>query len=152
MALDTEQTKNSLFGNIKKQSLKSVSVEELPVAPIQNRIEKVQPIAVKEPQREEKSDAEPQEDTILAKWQTLDRVTVLLSEEEKEGLDKLSKKIMKYRAKDTRGKKEKERITANTIIRALIDNLLECEDKLEMTVLETEEDVRAWIKNELIRS
>lgn len=80
------------------------------------------------------------------KWQSLDKVTVLLSTEQKEGLDKIAKKIMKYRSDATKGSQEKERVTANTLMRVLVDAFLERESQLEMEVIIDEEAARKWIE------
>jgi hypothetical protein len=46
----------------------------------------------------------------------------LLTAEQKANLDELAKKIMKSRNKDLM--KNRERITANTVLRAMLDNFL----------------------------
>lgn len=119
MAIDQEETKNTLFGNIKKHA-------------------KVKDSPKEEVRIESKKEAQP------AKWETLDRVTVLLTEEQKDGLDKLARKLMKFRARETRGNPGKERITANTFIRVLIDNLLEREAGLPLEVISSEEELKLW--------
>lgn len=48
---------------------------------------------------------------------------------------------MKYRSKNAK-RLDKERITANTLMRVLIDNLLSAEAMMQEEVLMTEEDVR----------
>lgn len=121
MAIDQEEAKSTLFGNSRNQTKAN------------NRPKKEMAIeARKEPL------SEP------AKWETLDRVTVLLTEEQKDGLDKLARKLMKFRAKETRGNPDKERITANTFIRVLIDNLLERETGLPLEVVSSEEELKLW--------
>jgi hypothetical protein len=86
-----------------------------------------------------------QQQRRLAKWETLDRVTVLLTEEQKEGLDKLARRLMKFRAKETRGNPDKERITSNSIIRALIDIFLEHATDTPLEVISSEEDLKVWV-------
>ncbi|MFI5344201.1 MAG: hypothetical protein ACHQUC_08275, partial [Chlamydiales bacterium] len=56
---------------------------------------------------------------------------------------------MKFRSKQLKGNEEKERITANTIIRALIENFLEFENSLELEVLVSENDVCDWLSRML---
>ena len=73
-------------------------------------------------------------------------MTVLLSTEQKEGLDKIAKKVMKYRSDATKGSQEKERITANTLMRVLIDAFLERENQLPIEVITNEETARKWVE------
>lgn len=128
MAIDKEQTRDNLFGNIKKE--KQVILERPSITPS---------LVIDQP-------ADLADGKTLAKWQTLDRVTVFLSQQQKEELDRIAKKIMKYRAKAGFGKKERERITANTLIRALVDALFEKEkNNAEIPVIDKEEDAKAWI-------
>lgn len=121
MAIDKEETKNSLFGNIKKQTKTN-----------------------DRPEKEDTKEASLTPQNQLAKWETLDRVTVLLTEEQKDGLDRLARKLMKFRVRETKGNPTKERITANTIIRALIDNLLERESDVPLEVVISEEELKIW--------
>lgn len=84
--------------------------------------------------------------TSKPKWQSLDKVTVLLSAEQKEGLDRVAKRIMKFRSDATKGSQDKERITANTLMRVLIDVFLEKENQLPMEVITNEETARKWVE------
>jgi hypothetical protein len=52
---------------------------------------------------------------------------------------------MKYRSRDLKGNEDKERITTNVIIRALIENFLSKEESFPMEVLSSETDVHEWI-------
>jgi hypothetical protein len=52
---------------------------------------------------------------------------------------------MKFRSNQLKGIEEKERITANTILRSLIDNFLEVEDSLQLETLTSEKEVKEWI-------
>jgi hypothetical protein len=52
---------------------------------------------------------------------------------------------MKFRSRNLKGNDSKERITANTLMRALIDIFLEKENHLSMEILVDEDDVRKWI-------
>ncbi len=131
MAIDAKETKNSLFGGLKKEPIKPEQPEEL-----ENKQEK------KVYQDVKAIDHEP----ALPKWQSLDKVTALLTPEQKEGLDRIAKKIMKHRSRDLKGNDSKERITANTLIRALIENFIYVEESLKMEVLSSEEDVHLWIR------
>ncbi len=124
MALD-KGAGDSLFGSLKKPA-----AERVEVTPEKDTD------AIKAVQ------AEP-----TAKWQTLDKVTVLLTTEQKEGLDRVAKKLMKYRSKDLKGNESKERITANTLMRALIENFLDMEEAMQLEVLSSEDDVHKWVSN-----
>jgi Zn-dependent oligopeptidase len=124
MALDKEAG-NTLFGNIKKSAAKEEAVDI-------------------SPESKEVVSAEIQS---KAKWHEFDKVTALLTTEQKEGLDRVARKLMKHRSKFLKNKSDSERITANTIIRALIDNFLKFEDSMVIDVFSSEEEVRSWIAN-----
>ena len=72
-------------------------------------------------------------------------MTVLLTTEQKAGLDLVAKKIMKYRSKEAKECEVKERITSNTLIRCLVDHFLQMESFIQMEALQSENDVQAWI-------
>ena len=129
MALDKD-TGSTLFGSIKK----SAETKQDPV-PTTQSITHTQ-------------DSTPvyQDSISTPKWQSLDKVTVLMTADQKEGLDRIAKKLMKHRSKVLKGKDDKERITANTIMRAIIENFLKHENMMELEVLTTEDDVNAWIE------
>lgn len=133
MAINPQETKNSLFGGLKKD----------PII-IQQKSQSLSEEIHKETISIEKKSSDS--DQLLPKWQSLDKVTALLTTKQKEGLDRVSKKIMKYRSRNLKGNDSKERITANTLIRALIENFLTLEDSLQMEILSSEEDVYEWIK------
>lgn len=94
------------------------------------------PSPLKQPQQ-----AEP----TTPKYQTFEKVTALMTEEQKRGLDDVAKRVMKHRSAATKGNADKERITANTLLRALIDNFLAHEKELQTEILLSENDARAWI-------
>lgn len=125
MAIDPKETKNSLFGGLKK------------APPVQPKVEPEQIQSEEPKQQEAKTDQ---------KWQSFDKVTALLTTEQKEGLDRVAKKIMKFRSKELKGHESKERITANTLIRSLIDLFLEKEADSNMKILADEEAVKEWVK------
>lgn len=140
MAINTNDTKDSLFGALKKA-----------VKPVPKEIDLAQEKIFKEP---ENASSSPYTSHIkesnpaisaLPKWQTFDKVTTLLTSDQKEGLDRIAKKLMKYRSKQLKGLDNKERITANTLIRSLIDNFLELEDSLHFETLTSEKEVKEWI-------
>lgn len=148
MALDKNATKESLFGNIKKPGKQD---KKQPDQPVNHEHEKEKLGFTPEHQKTITSieDQPPGAEQIKPKWQTLDKVTVLLSSEQKQRLDGITRKLMKHRANATRGA-EKERLTANTLIRALIDIFLELEENFPLEVLISEEDVKAWIQRNLM--
>jgi putative protein kinase ArgK-like GTPase of G3E family len=154
MALDIEATEVSLFGNIKREAEKlkkditlSLQQEEKSILEINNltNVNASQTSSELETNRKQIL-TESESSSHKPKWQNLDKVTVLLSTEQKEGLDRLAKKIMKYRSSITKGNLDKERITANTLIRVLVDVFLERENQLEMEVIADEEAVCKWIE------
>jgi hypothetical protein len=73
-----------------------------------------------------------------AKWTKLNKVNVLLSHRQKDLLDTIAKKAM--RGREAGG--EKERITANTILRCLIDVLESKTEKLNLIDVGSEEELR----------
>jgi hypothetical protein len=144
MAIDTGETKNSLFGGFKKAP-KQVSDENLVSKnELQIKID-IDTEAVENENKIIQNDLS-ENFQIQPKWQTFDKVTALLTTEQKEGLDRVAKKLMKFRAKDLKGRDDKERITANTLIRALVENFLNLEDMMQLEVLNNEKDVQKWLK------
>ncbi|CAF23758.1 hypothetical protein [Candidatus Protochlamydia amoebophila] len=138
MAINPQETKNSLFSGLKSTSQKPLE-EVKPESASLNYIH--------QPKINNES-SELQVQSVIGqkpKWQSLDKVTALLTAEQKEGLDQVAKKIMKFRSRDLKGNDSKERITANTLMRALIDIFLEKENHLSMEILVDEDDVRKWI-------
>lgn len=134
MAINPQETKNSLFGGLKKDPIVIQPEYQAPSEEINKEVVPVEENSI-------------DSDQALPKWQSLDKVTALLTTEQKEGLDRVAKKIMKYRSRDLKGNDSKERITANTLIRGLIENFLALEGALKMEILSSEEDVHAWIKD-----
>lgn len=144
--IDPIETKNSLFGGLKSSAKRSESQPKFDENPESSNLHS--------PKDEiANSSSLPTQSTIGAdvsveekpKWLMLDKVTVLLTTEQKEGLDRVAKKIMKNRSKELKGKEDKERITANTLIRALVTKFLSLEDLGSNEVLSSEKDVHAWI-------
>lgn len=138
MAIDANETRNTLFGGLKKSS--HPQKKENAVA------EETKNSAVEEKEYVSTETKAINRESTTPKWLNLDKVTVLLTTKQKEGLDRVAKKIMKYRSRDLKGNDSKERITANTLIRSLIENFLLLENDLQMEILSSEEDVHEWIK------
>lgn len=124
-AIDKKSVGDSLFKNFTKQE---TAQREKPAA---REI-------VAEPALEERH---------LSKYLTLQRVTVLFDEPQKEGLDLLARKIMRHRSLNSKEKRKKERITANTIVRALVDCLLEKEQNVELPIIYTEAEAKSWVRD-----
>jgi hypothetical protein len=142
MAIDTGKTKDSLFGNIAKKGAPKPQPQE-PDAKQEVEAQKPPP-----PQEMAKADP-PAKESSPPKYQTFAKVTALLTTEQKDGLDRIAKKIMRHRAKEIKGQDNRERITANTLIRALIDNFLDREEAAQVEVLSSEEDAHAWVRKVL---
>jgi hypothetical protein len=145
MALD-DGVGDSLFKNIKKQAPQA-NQNALHPQPVEKDSERsAQDVAFPEPQKPlAQKQVQQQEAQAVPKWQTLDKVMVLLTTEQKEGLDRIAKRIMKFRSKEIKGQ-EKERITANTLIRALVDNFLKHEESVQLEVVTSEDDVKEWVR------
>lgn len=138
--IDTTATKNSLFGGLKVEAKPLEIVTEAKAVPEEK------PVLVKIIEADSKTKPE-QVKSNNSKWQTLDKVNVLLTTDQKDGLDRVAKKIMKHRSKQLKGRDGKERITANTLIRALIDHFLELEGSFETEVMLSEKDVQEWVRS-----
>lgn len=154
MALDTESASKALFGKhlTKEKSSEpnpEVKENELNLLPKEEPAHTV-PLT-QQPKASQKVEEPSAVTEQIPKWQSLDKVTVLLTAEQKEGLDRVAKKVMKFRSRDLKGNDSKERITANTLIRALVENFLRLEDSMQMEVLSSEEDVHEWVKALLSR-
>ena len=128
MAIDTDEAQDNLFGDFKKKSKKSKKEPE--GTPVDKYVQ--YGLALKD------------EKASKAKWQDFEKVTALLSYEQKEQLDKIAKQAMKYRSK-LPATKERERITTNTVLRALIESFLERAQDLDEEVINDERDAKEWI-------
>ncbi len=84
----------------------------------------------------------PEMDPKKAKYLQYDKVTVLMKHEHKTLIDLLSKKIHKQRIPNKRS----ERITANMIIRCLIEVLNENQDNCSFSNIHYEKDLKEEIK------
>lgn len=131
MALDKQKTSDSLFKNFNKaKNVSNVAVIDKP----------------RERSQDDSIDPAPVENNLQPKWKTLEKVAVLLSVEQRDGIERIAKNIMRNRAKRSINSEKRERITANTIIRALIDTLLEKETLASGLAANAEEEVRDWLK------
>jgi len=74
------------------------------------------------------------------KWKELEKVNVLMSDDQKDFLDDMSRRIMRSRSK---GNKEgRERITSNTILRVLIDLLKDERKAFDYQDIENESSLK----------
>ena len=81
----------------------------------------------------------------LPKFATLERVIALLTSTQKDSVDDLARQIMRFRSRSTSLKEDRERITANTVYRALVDNFISRLDLLKMVEIQNEEELKEWI-------
>jgi len=81
----------------------------------------------------------------LPKWKTLEKITVLLTSEQRDAMNDLAKTLMRFRSHEDLSKDERERITANSIFRALLDNFISKANSLEIEAIQNEDELRKWI-------
>ena len=103
MAIDREETKNSLFGGFQKSV--TSKVKEFGSSGKKTEVSKGKLVTPK-----------------LPKWKTLEKVTVLLSSEQKDLMDDVARRLMRFRQKEGSSDNETERITANSVVRGILDN------------------------------
>ncbi len=89
--------------------------------------------------------AAPLEGHKLPKWKTLEKITVLLTSEQRDAVDDLVRTLMRFRSHEDVSKDERERITANSIFRALLDNFISKAISLEIEAIQNEDELRKWI-------
>lgn len=65
---------------------------------------------------------------------------------QKDALDDIARKIMRFRAQHTAVKEDRERITANTVFRALIDNFIDRFPYIKMEPIQNEDELREWLQ------
>lgn len=123
-AIDPEDTKNKLFGSIKKAQ---------------------EPVAAPKAKRAKNPEAVDTTPGDIPKWKTLDKVTVLLTSEQRDGMEDIARKLMRFRPKLEKVGGERERITANTVFRALVESFLDRVDGLPMDVIQNEAELKAWL-------
>ena len=122
MAIDREETKNQLFGGFQKSRTPEVQKEKSPVVSI-----------------------DKSETSKLPKWKTLEKVTILLTSEQKDHMDDVARKLMRFRQKGCSPLDDKERITANSVVRVILDNVIERIDALEIQNIRTENELKTWM-------
>jgi hypothetical protein len=124
-ALDVQNASDTLFGNIKKQAKTKKDI--LPPEVTENVI------------------SVSKTSTITLKNE-VDKVTVFISSEQKDFLESVAKKVMRNRPKNQTPELRKERITSNTILRALLQNFLRCDHLLDDKLIYNEADAVKWLE------
>ena len=137
MVIDAEETKNSLFGGLKtstpKTEKKQLTSEVAKLATCKVETAPIPPL--------------PQDQApALPKWKTLEKVTVLLTNQQRDAIEDLARSIMRNRSQNSPSKDDRERITANTVVRALIDNLIDTVSGLKMKEIKNEDELKLWLQ------
>ena len=127
MVIDPEETKKSLFGGLKESTTPQVHKSKTP---------------------EVANTRTPH----LPKWKTLEKITVLLTNQQRDAIEDLARTIMRYRPQGSTSKEDRERITANTVVRALIDILIETAPSLKMQELRNEDELKSWLRQLLTKN
>lgn len=131
MKLDEKQASDSLFGNLKKESK-----------------EKKKVIAKKETVNEKPQKQRTPLKKKRVKNRRLISVNTALKENHKDFLDSLSKKIMRSRSSKST-QENCQRITGNSILRSLLDCLLEREGEINYEEIDNEEALTQRLKEVL---
>ena len=118
VGIDPEETKRSLFGGLKHAK----------------------------PPKSETSEVKNSRSSSVPKWKTLEKVTVLLTNQQRDAIEDTARQIMRHRSQGDVKSEERERVTANTVVRALIDNFIERSSSLKMESITNEEEVKSWIR------
>ena len=118
MAIDPEETKKSLFGGLRTSQT--------------SKVEKSATSKAKGP-------------PSLPKWKRLEKVTVLLTNEQRDAIEDLARQVMRFRSKESLPKEDRERITANTVVRALLDGFICKASSLEMEAISNEDELKEWL-------
>jgi hypothetical protein len=90
------------------------------------------------------SAVEEEETQELPKWKTLEKVTALITPKQRDALDRVAKGAMRNRYRIPH--KGRERITANTVLRALLEILADEIPTVEIPPLNNEDSVTDWIR------
>jgi hypothetical protein len=127
VVIDPEETKKSLFGGLKESKTPQVHKSKTP---------------------EVANTRTPP----LPKWKTLEKITVLLTNQQRDAIEDLARTIMRYRPQESTFKEDRERITANTVVRVLIDILIETVPSLKMQELRNEDELKSWLRQLLTKN
>jgi hypothetical protein len=120
MVIDPEEIKRSLFGGLRNSATPKVD---------KRATSKV-------------ADMEP---ASLPKWKRLEKVTVLLTNEQRDAIEDIARQVMRFRSKEPQSASDRERITANTVVRALLDGFICKVPSLEMESISNEDDLKRWV-------
>jgi hypothetical protein len=137
VVIDAEETKNSLFGGLKSSTPKAEKKQQT------SEVAKLDTCKLKTVEHQQL----PQVQTpALPKWKTLEKVTVLLTNQQRDAIEDLARAIMRNRSQSNPSKDDRERITANTVVRALIDNLIETISELQIKEIQNEDELKLWLQ------
>jgi len=120
MVIDPEETKRSLFGGLRNS-------------------------ATSKPKKSEPSKDKEIQSSSLPKWKRLEKVTVLLTNEQRDAIEDIARQVMRFRSKESQASSDRERITANTVVRALLDGFICKASALEMESISNEDDLKRWV-------
>lgn len=149
-ALNINDAKESLFGGIKAVAKKQQQDVKQPTKNLESNQKIKNPIFSKNEENAQQIQSLRHE-TELPKSMTFDRVTLRLTPEQRDQLAIIARKTMRARSRFGSNVDERERITSNTILRALIHNFLIRAEELEEASIYNEEDAIKWI-NQLFKS
>ena len=125
MAIDKDETKKSLFGGLKQQAA----------------LEVPKPVT-----REVKESDSPQvsesRTTELPKWKTFEKITALITAQQRDAIEEFAKKIMRSRTSKKTAANKRERITANTVLRALLDIFIYKAHDLKIDTIDNEDELK----------
>lgn len=152
MAIDQQETKNALFGNFpklkaeeqeKKGSKKAT--QQLSNIPSLNEVEKAREAlpSMQVPEKTIVTNSAPLAQPVKA--DPFERFFVRMTCEQRDGMDSVARKLMRFRPKPDGDGSERERITANCILRTLVDHFMERYPSLEMRSIMTVEDLYEWV-------
>lgn len=151
MAIDIQETQNSLFGNIPKTArieALNPEFEQQADTPVEQEAEQEEAKSKAQAHQSYSAETRPDErqESVPTgpKYSELDKATVLLYPDQKESLERWARRLMKHRSKAMKGE-SKERLTSNSFIRSLIDLALERESKLDLAFIHDENDLQAWL-------
>jgi hypothetical protein len=120
MAIDQQQARHQLFGGLdSKKTVQTPSYSTTVLEGTTEALVKRQP-----------------------KWENMEQHTVFLAPGQKDWLDTMAKKIM--RARKGSGKSDRERITANTLLRCILACAIE-DLQDQFPVIQNEEELMAWL-------
>lgn len=146
MAINTEDTKNSLFGGLSKAASREVknsstSIKPNTVSSGEFNLATQEVICANSVVKSTQGTVDP----YIPKWQTFEKVTVLLTTDQRDAVEEFSRKIMRQRKSKLKDLDSPERITSNSIIRAILDNAIERIKNVETPALANEESLKIWM-------